>query len=64
MKECGSQKVERVVHNGLIKSDKAKAYFKSRGIEIQALKDFSLGYSENMDMLNLSSGRFNSFGNR
>ena len=39
------------LHNGLIKSDKAKAYFKSRGIEIQALKDFSLGYSENMDMV-------------
>ena len=39
------------LHNGLIKSDKAKAYFKSRGIETQALKDFFLGYSENMDMV-------------
>jgi len=39
------------LHNGLIESDKAKAYFKSRGIEMQSAIDFSLGYSANMDMV-------------
>jgi DNA primase len=39
------------LHSGLINSDKAKSYFKSRGIEMQAAIDFSLGYSDNMDMV-------------
>jgi len=39
------------LHNGLLNSDKAKDYFKSRGINIQGVTDFALGYSENMNMV-------------
>jgi DNA primase len=39
------------LHKGLLESDKALAYFKSRGIEMQSVIDFSLGYSVNMDMV-------------
>jgi len=46
-----SQETLNKLHNGLINSDKAKLYFKSRGIEMQAVTDFYLGYSENMDMV-------------
>jgi DNA primase len=46
-----SEDILNKLHNGLLKSDKAKSYFKSRGIESQACTYFSLGYSENMDMV-------------
>lgn len=36
---------------GLKKSQKAQSYFNSRGINSQGMEDFSLGYSENMDMV-------------
>ena len=39
------------LHKGLISSDKAKDYFKSRGILSEALDYFELGYSENMGMV-------------
>ncbi len=39
------------LHKGLISSDKAKDYFKSRGILSEALSYFELGYSENMGMV-------------
>jgi DNA primase len=39
------------LHSGLMSSDKAKEYFKSRGILSEALSYFELGYSENMGMV-------------
>ena len=39
------------LHNGLINNDKAKDYLKSRGIDLDSIKHFSLGYSNNMDMV-------------
>ncbi len=39
------------LHNGLINSNKAQEYLKSRGIDLDSIKHFSLGYSENMDMI-------------
>jgi DNA primase len=39
------------LHSALMSSDKAKEYFKSRGILFEALSYFELGYSENMGMV-------------
>lgn len=39
------------LHNDLIKNDRGKQYLKSRGIELSQIKDFNIGYSENMDMI-------------
>ena len=39
------------LHSGLMSSDKAKEYFKSRGILSEACAYFELGYSENMGMV-------------
>lgn len=39
------------LHSGLAESDKAKSYFISRGINIDSMKYFELGYSENMNMV-------------
>ncbi len=39
------------LHNSLGSSDKAKSYFISRGINLESMKYFGLGYSENMDMV-------------
>ena len=39
------------LYNGLAASEKAKEYLKSRGIDLQSMTYFSLGYSENMNMV-------------
>ena len=39
------------LHDGLGHSDKAKQYLNSRGINIESMQYFELGYSENMDMI-------------
>ena len=39
------------LHSGLLESDLAKDYFKSRGIMSEALSYFELGYSQNMGMV-------------
>lgn len=39
------------LYTGLVGSDKAKEYLKSRGIDMQSMTHFSLGYSENMGMI-------------
>lgn len=39
------------LYDGLGKSDEAKEYFKSRGINEESMHYFKLGYSENMDMV-------------
>jgi DNA primase len=39
------------LHEGLLASEKARNYFCSRKIEHDAIMQFSLGYSENMDMV-------------
>ena len=39
------------LHDGLIKSKNAKSYLESRGINLESIQYFSLGYSENMDMI-------------
>jgi DNA primase len=39
------------LHKDLIDSDKAKSYFNSRHINLDAMRHFSLGYSANMDMV-------------
>ena len=39
------------LYNGLAASEKAKEYLKSRGIDLQSMAYFSLGYSENMNMV-------------
>jgi len=39
------------LHKGLLESDKAVDYFKSRGIMSEAISYFNLGYSENMKMV-------------
>ena len=39
------------LHKGLMSSDKAQEYFKSRGILSEASSYFELGYSENMGMV-------------
>jgi DNA primase len=39
------------LYNGLVKSEKAKDYFKSRGIDMSSISHFSLGYSEKQDMV-------------
>ena len=39
------------LHKGLINSNKGKDYLKSRGIDLDSIKHFSLGYSDNMDMI-------------
>lgn len=39
------------LHNDLLLSDKAIAYFKTRNIELDAIKKFKLGYSPKQDMV-------------
>ena len=39
------------LHNSLLANDKAKGYLKSRGIDLESIEYFSLGYSDNMDMI-------------
>jgi DNA primase len=39
------------LHNDLLKNEKAKNYFASRGINLGSIEYFTLGYSENMDMV-------------
>ena len=39
------------LHNDLLSSEKAIAYFKSRNIELDAIKKFKLGYSPKQDMV-------------
>ena len=39
------------LHNGLLNNDKAKQYLQSRGINSESIEHFSLGYSDNMDMI-------------
>jgi DNA primase len=39
------------LHNGLLNNDKAKQYLESRGINSESIEHFSLGYSDNMDMI-------------
>jgi len=39
------------LYNGLMRSDKAKEYLKSRGIDLESIAYFSLGYSDNMNMI-------------
>jgi len=39
------------LHAGLISNNKAQEYFKSRGIDLESIKHFELGYSENMNMV-------------
>ena len=39
------------LHNDLLSSDKAIAYFKTRNIELDAIKKFKLGYSPKQDMV-------------
>lgn len=39
------------LYNGLINSSKARDYLISRGINLESMEYFSLGYSENMDMI-------------
>lgn len=43
--------VLKKLYNGLIKSQEAKDYFKSRGITLESISYFSLGYSENINMV-------------
>ena len=45
------QKTLDKLHNGLLASEKAKDYFKSRGIMPEAALHFNLGYSANMNMV-------------
>ena len=46
-----SQETLLKLHSSLLANDRAKDYFKSRSIHAQAISDFSLGYSDNMDMV-------------
>ena len=39
------------LYNGLVGSEKAKDYFKSRGIDMSSMAHFSLGYSEKQNMV-------------
>lgn len=39
------------LHKDLLDSNEAKAYFKSRGIELDSINYFELGYSKNMNMV-------------
>jgi DNA primase len=39
------------LHNSLLNNTKAKDYFSSRNINLESILYFSLGYSENMDMV-------------
>ena len=39
------------LYNGLVGSEKAKDYFKSRGIDMSSMEHFSLGYSEKQNMV-------------
>ena len=39
------------LHQGLMFSENAKGYLVSRGISLQSMSDFSLGYSDNMGMV-------------
>jgi DNA primase len=39
------------LHSGIKKSEKAKAYLKSRGINDESINHFELGYSESLDMV-------------
>jgi len=39
------------LYNGLVRSEKAKDYFKSRGIDMSSMAHFSLGYSEKQNMV-------------
>ena len=39
------------LHTGLLNSQRGQKYFESRGIHIDAINDFVLGYSDNMDMV-------------
>jgi len=41
----------RGLYNGLVGSEKAKDYFKSRGIDMSSMAHFSLGYSEKQNMV-------------
>ena len=44
--------IERL-HSSLMNSDRALNYFKSRNIELDAIKHFKLGYSEKQDMVSV-----------
>lgn len=46
-----SQDTLNKLYNNLGASEKAKAYLNSRGIHEQAMHDFRLGYSDNMNMI-------------
>ena len=39
------------LYNGLVKSETAREYFKSRGIDMSSMTHFSLGYSEKQNMV-------------
>lgn len=45
------EKVLVELYNGLVASKEAKDYFNSRGIELESMAYFSLGYSKNMNMV-------------
>ena len=46
-----SQDTLSKLHKGFLGSDKAKDYFKSRGINLDSASHFELGYSDNMNMV-------------
>jgi DNA primase len=46
-----SEETLKELHNGLVKSEKAKDYFKSRKIDMSSMTHFSLGYSEKQNMV-------------
>ncbi len=46
-----SEETLKSLYNGLVRNEKAKEYLKSRGIDLQSMAYFSLGYSENMNMV-------------
>ena len=48
--EFSKETLQKLAH-GLSISDSAKKYFESRGIHSEAMEYFSLGYSENMNMV-------------
>lgn len=46
-----SQETLSSLHNGILNNELAKEYFKSRGINLESIIYFALGYSENMNMV-------------
>ena len=46
-----SQETLSKLHSVLLDNDKAKNYFKSRGINLESASHFELGYSDNMNMV-------------